>query len=229
MDFPLLGKPLPAGKSIATSGYTSARTVGESKGIHGALDFAAPRGTPVYAIAEGRVAAASAEERAYTGRYVLLEHSFAGGLKLLSRYIHLDSVKPLQTGQLVRKGQQIGTVGSTGAAHYSEHLHLDVRVCGASALAAYKAQFGWPTTAKLPVLVSTPGCTVVPAEPLVLVDGYRASVERAARQYAIPLATERTDVVKQATNGAGTVTILVVGAVIIGSVVAAYYVWRGDR
>jgi murein DD-endopeptidase MepM/ murein hydrolase activator NlpD len=229
VDFPLLGKPLPGGKAIATSGYTSARTVGESSGIHGALDFAAARGTPVLAIAEGRVVKASATEHPYTGRYALLEHTFAGGLKLLSRYIHLDRVLPLRTGQLVRKGQQIGTVGSSGAGHYSEHLHLDVRVCGASALAAYKAQFGWPTSERLPVLVSTPGCTVVPAEPLVLVDSYSPRVFRAARAAGIPLATERTDVVTEKTKGGGTVTILIVGAVIVGSAVAAYYVWRGQR
>lgn len=214
--------------AIVTSGYTSPRTVGTSSGIHGAIDFAAARGTPVYAVADGRVEACEPMERQYTGRYVLLRHTFPGGLELLTRSIHLDSVQPLQVGQLVQKGQLLGTVGSTGSSSYSNHLHFDVRVCGASALAAYKAAFGWPRTAAVPALVSTPGCTVVPAEPLVQVDGYRAAVQSAARSAGIPLATDRTDVATSPSEGGGSVVILLVGAVILGSAVAAWYVWKGS-
>jgi murein DD-endopeptidase MepM/ murein hydrolase activator NlpD len=214
MIWPILGKPLPDGKAIATGGYPDARTVGTSSGAHGALDFSAPTGTPVLAIADGRVVAASAKEHLYTGRYVLLEHVFPGGLRL--------------SGQLVRQGQQIGTVGSTGKASYSSHLHMDIRVCGAAALADYKATFGWPTTDRIPVLVSTPGCTVVPAEPLVLVDGYRSRVADAARRYGIPLVTGRSAPTEKA-KGGGAVVIVLVGAVLIGSAAAAYYVWRSSR
>lgn len=228
MRWPLLGSPLPAGMAMVTSGYTSPRTVGSSTGIHGALDFAAPRGTPVHALAEGRVLAAEATEHPYTGRYVLLEHTFAGGLRLLSRSIHLDRVEPLRVGQLVRAGQIIGTVGKSGAAHYSEHLHLDLRLCGASALAAYKQAFGWPQTDRVPVLVSTPGCTIVPAEPLVGVDGYAAGVVTAAARAGIPLARDRLDVPPPAAKGSAMV-VLLIGGVIVGSLVAAWYVWKGSN
>jgi len=225
MQWPLLGAPLAGELAIATSGWGSPRTVGSSSGIHGALDFAAARGTPVLAIADGRVVTAEPIERQYTGRYVLLEHTFAGGLKLLSRYIHLDSVLPLQAGQLVRQGQQIGTVGSTGDPKYSTHLHLDIRVCGASALADYKSTFGWPATDKLPALVSTPGCTAVPAEPLVSVAGYGGTLEREAKALGIPLARDRS-LAAEASRKAGFVPFLIVGAVVVGAAVAGYVVWR---
>jgi murein DD-endopeptidase MepM/ murein hydrolase activator NlpD len=187
--WPILKSPLPPGLAIVTSGYTDRRVVGASVGSHGALDFAVKRGTPVYAVAGGIVKNLSTSDLQHTGRYVLLEHNFSG-LKIQSRSIHLERVAPLRVGQHVQAGQMIGTVGSSGSTHYGPHLHLDIRVCGAWALAAYKKKFGWPVAAR-PSLVSTAGCYVVPAEPLVAVDGYTDRVIDAARAHQIPLARDR--------------------------------------
>jgi murein DD-endopeptidase MepM/ murein hydrolase activator NlpD len=222
MNWPLLGPPIGGGLAVATSGYTDRRTVGSSEGIHGALDFSVPRGTPVIAVADGIVKDASPTERQHTGRYVLLEHQFPGGLRLMSRSIHLERVMPLQIGQRVRKGQTIGSVGSSGNPRYSPHLHFDLRICGLGALAAYKATFGWPTTDKRPVLVATPGCHIVPAEPLVRVDGYAPRVTKAAKAFQIPLASERRT---PPASGDGPLVLLVATAFLASAAAGVYYLW----
>lgn len=230
--WPILGSPLPAGMAVVTSGFLSPRTVGTSKGIHGAIDFAAPKGTPVYAVADGTVLEVSAAPVKYTGRYVILEHVFAGGLRLVSRSIHLDQVALIQKGQRVRAGQKIGTVGNSGSDSYSNHLHLDIRVCGAEALADYYLTFGYPSHDALPALVSIPGCDIVPAEPLVRVDGYRDSVIAQAAAAGIPLAANRTSVPAETSTGktgGGLIVWLLVGTIVVGSAAAAWYVWRGSK
>ncbi len=222
MNWPLLASPLPPGKAVVSSGYTDVRTVGDSKGIHGALDFSLPRGTPVLAVADGVVKGVSPVERQHTGRYVLLEHTFPG-LRLMSRSIHLEQVAPLKVNQRVQKGQTIGSVGSSGNPRYSPHLHFDLRVCGLEALAAYKKAFGWPTTESRPVLVSTPGCHIVPAEPLVRVDGYAPRVVLAARSHGITLASDRS--VVRENEGHGPITLLVATALMATAAAGVYYLW----
>lgn len=91
--------------------------------VHEAVDILAPRGTPVVAVADGRL--------------VKLFYSKAGGLTLYQfdststyayYYAHLDSYAPgLAEGQMLRRGQVIGRVGSTGNADPSApHLHFAV-------------------------------------------------------------------------------------------------------
>lgn len=117
------GSPLPA-KTI-TAGFGPMQNPYDGKTMdHQGVDIKAPKGTAVLAVADGKVAIA---ETAYTvdqgkGRYVLLHHS-AG--ETSSLYSHLDSVG-VTKGQEVRKGDVIGTVGSTGRAT-GPHLHLEIR------------------------------------------------------------------------------------------------------
>ena len=47
------------------------------------------------------------------------------GAKLTTRMTHLQSVL-VETGQAVRKGQQLGTIGNTGAYSTGAHLHLEL-------------------------------------------------------------------------------------------------------
>ncbi len=86
---------------------------------HSGVDFAAPRGTPVYAAGDGRVI-----EKKYNkgyGYYVTLQHN--NGVK--TRYAHLSRfAKGLARGKYVSKKQTIGYVGSTGYAT-GPHLHYE--------------------------------------------------------------------------------------------------------
>ncbi len=86
--------------------------------MHTGLDFAAPRGTPIYAVGSG-VVVFSGRNGAY-GNMVEINHG--GGLK--TRYAHASELK-VSKGDLVQKGEEIATVGSTGRSTGS-HLHLEV-------------------------------------------------------------------------------------------------------
>ena len=89
---------------------------------HNGVDLAAPHGTPVYATADGRVG--MAQWYSSYGNYVQIEHGGA----LQTRYAHLSSYT-VQEGEMVRKGDLIGYVGSTGRST-GPHLHYEVRVDG---------------------------------------------------------------------------------------------------
>ncbi|MBD8634313.1 M23 family metallopeptidase [Stenotrophomonas sp. CFBP 13725] len=89
---------------------------------HSGADMAAARGTPVHAIAEGTVAAVRELAKGY-GRHVVVDH--ADGYS--SWYAHLDRIDAaLHVGSIVRAGQRLGSVGSTGSAT-GPHLHLEIR------------------------------------------------------------------------------------------------------
>ncbi len=94
----------------------------EAQSIHFGIDLAAPTGTPVFASGAGRVAFAA--DRIITGYTVVIEY-LPGVFGL---YYHLDRLD-VQQGDLVRRGQQIGTVGMTGLAT-GPHLHWEFRVGG---------------------------------------------------------------------------------------------------
>jgi murein DD-endopeptidase MepM/ murein hydrolase activator NlpD len=87
--------------------------------LHEGVDFIAEAGTPIYAAAAGVVVTA-AYHPAY-GNMVEVDH----GGDLLTRYAHASklAVKP---GQLVKRGEMIAEVGSTGRSTGS-HLHFEVR------------------------------------------------------------------------------------------------------
>lgn len=89
---------------------------------HRGTDYAAPRGTPVYAAGDGRVVRAG-----YTkgnGNFVVIQH----GEKYMTKYLHLDRRK-VKTGSRVSQKDIIGTVGSTGYAT-GPHLHYEFLVNG---------------------------------------------------------------------------------------------------
>ena len=89
---------------------------------HRGVDYAAPRGTPVYATGDGKVVDAG-----YTkpnGNYIVIQH----GQTYTTKYLHLNS-KKVRTGQTVRQRQLIGTVGATGYAT-GPHLHYEFLVNG---------------------------------------------------------------------------------------------------
>lgn len=94
----------------------------KTKRPHRGTDYAAPRGTPVYAAGDGRVV-----EAGYTranGNYVFIQH----GESYKTHYLHLHK-RRVKQGQRVTQGEIIGTVGSTGAAT-GPHLHYEFLVRG---------------------------------------------------------------------------------------------------
>ena len=89
---------------------------------HRGVDYAAPRGTPVYAAGDGKVIATGYSKP--NGNYVFVQH----GQTYTTKYLHLNR-KKVRKGQTVRQGQLIGTVGSTGYAT-GPHLHYEFLVNG---------------------------------------------------------------------------------------------------
>lgn len=90
--------------------------------MHEGLDFAAPRGAPIYAASSGVVT--QARFRSGYGNLVEIAH----GNGLSTRYAHASALK-VEEGDLVEKGQQIALVGSTGRST-GPHLHFEVRMAG---------------------------------------------------------------------------------------------------
>jgi murein DD-endopeptidase MepM/ murein hydrolase activator NlpD len=90
---------------------------------HEALDIAAPRGTPVLAVAEGNVAKLFKSKQGG-----LTVYEFDNTQQYAFYYAHLDRYAPgLKEGMLLRKGDPIGYVGSTGdASPNAPHLHFAV-------------------------------------------------------------------------------------------------------
>ena len=102
--------------------YTQSR--GGGSRVHNAIDIMAPHGTPVVAAAPGKVeklfysnggGGITAYVRSPDGRWIFY-------------YAHLDQYAPgLKEGQVVKQGDPIGTVGSTGNANPAgPHLHFSV-------------------------------------------------------------------------------------------------------
>lgn len=88
---------------------------------HHGVDYAAPTGTPVYAIGSGKVIAKGFQANG-GGNYVKIRHNST----YTTTYMHLSRfAKGLQVGDMVAQKEVIGYVGSTGL---STGPHLDFRV-----------------------------------------------------------------------------------------------------
>jgi murein DD-endopeptidase MepM/ murein hydrolase activator NlpD len=88
---------------------------------HNGVDFAAPRGTPVRAVADGAIDFAGWRKGGY-GRTIELLHD----AEYASRYAHLERLAGgIRKGARVKKGQIIGYVGSSGRTT-GPHLHFEL-------------------------------------------------------------------------------------------------------
>jgi murein DD-endopeptidase MepM/ murein hydrolase activator NlpD len=95
--------------------------------FHTGVDLAVPLGTPVFAAADGVVALArpmadAAGDLVGYGNYVVIQHD--AGLKTL--YGHLLAIG-VKEGEVVKRGQLVGLVGSTGNST-GPHTHFEVRI-----------------------------------------------------------------------------------------------------
>lgn len=122
------GYPLPAVANVALGYGWQVHPVTGKVFFNSGLDLLAATGTEVRAISAGTVAFAG-EQGSY-GNLVVVNHQ--GGRQ--SRYAHLKSVM-VSTGQTVKQGDKLGTVGSTGKPIPSQpHLHFELR---------YASSLGW--------------------------------------------------------------------------------------
>ncbi|MEJ2459863.1 MAG: M23 family metallopeptidase [Novosphingobium sp.] len=118
-----IGKPrsVPIGQPVAghiTSRYGMRRhpILGYVR-MHAGIDFGAAYGSPIYAVADGKVTYAG--RHGGHGNYVRIQH--AGGLG--TGYGHMSRIA-VANGAHVRAGQVIGYVGSTGLST-GPHLHFE--------------------------------------------------------------------------------------------------------
>ena len=91
---------------------------------HNGVDFAAPIGTPVRSVADGKVV--SAGYQGFSGNLVKIRHTD----KYTTAYLHLSKITSgIKVGTVVKRGQLIGSVGKTGLAT-GPHLHYSLYING---------------------------------------------------------------------------------------------------
>jgi murein DD-endopeptidase MepM/ murein hydrolase activator NlpD len=117
------GEFIKATSGRITTDFAQMRYINKelSSSRHSGIDLAAPLGTPVFATNNGRVTL-SAGELLSPGNIIVIDH----GLGLFTSYHHLNTMN-VKAGDLVSKGDVIGTVGSTGFST-GPHLHYSVSI-----------------------------------------------------------------------------------------------------
>ncbi len=112
----------PLNYSRISSGYSTARRHPVTRKVqpHTGVDYAAPVGTPVLAVGDGKVI--SAKNEGAGGNVVRIRHNSV----YTTGYLHLSKFGPgIKAGAMVKQGDIIGYVGATGRV---TGPHLDYRV-----------------------------------------------------------------------------------------------------
>ncbi|HEY4223298.1 MAG TPA: M23 family metallopeptidase [Myxococcota bacterium] len=117
-------KPVP---TVETSPFGTKRTYMSEKGPsksnrHYGWDLNGAIGDPIVASNRGRIALAA--DRYYSGGTVLIDH----GQGLFTMYFHMSRID-VREGDLVEKGQQLGSVGNSGQVT-GPHLHFALKFEG---------------------------------------------------------------------------------------------------
>jgi murein DD-endopeptidase MepM/ murein hydrolase activator NlpD len=121
-----VGSVRASNKKIATpkNGAPTAPAPKQRYRTHMGIDYSAPTGTPIFSVATGKVV-----HLGYSGAFgnlIILEHP--GNYR--TYYAHLSNYNvELQVGNEVRRGLEIGYVGSTGRST-GPHLHFELRKDG---------------------------------------------------------------------------------------------------
>ncbi|HEX7154021.1 MAG TPA: M23 family metallopeptidase [Thermoanaerobaculia bacterium] len=120
--------PVPPDQFVLTSPFGNrVSPFTRSTDFHKGLDLSAPTGTAIFAAADGVVTFAGRYPISQSvawwrfGNVVVINHAE----RFITIYAHCDSVK-VQSGQRVRAGEIVATVGSTGWSTNS-HLHYEIR------------------------------------------------------------------------------------------------------
>lgn len=120
--------PVPADQFVLTSPFGNRISpFTRAADFHKGLDLSAPTGTPIFATADGVVTFAGRVPLSQSvawwrfGNVVTIKHAD----RFITIYGHCDTVN-VRAGQLIRQGDVVATVGSTGWSTNS-HLHYEVR------------------------------------------------------------------------------------------------------
>ncbi|MBL1436767.1 MAG: M23 family metallopeptidase [Rhodobacteraceae bacterium] len=117
----LMRKPVASGRFRSPFGMRKHPITGVYK-LHGGVDWATRRGTPIYAAGDGTIV--KAKWHGGYGRHVRIQHAN----RYETSYSHMSKFGPgIKSGVRVRQGQLIGYVGSTGFST-GPHLHYEVLV-----------------------------------------------------------------------------------------------------
>ena len=103
---------------------------------HRGIDYAGHHGRAVIAAADGTVTMVQKEDAERNrigpnvGRNVEIKHEAGlpdGSPQKFTQYVHLARID-VRSGHRVKRGQRIGTIGTTGCAHYqcAAHVHFEV-------------------------------------------------------------------------------------------------------
>ena len=111
-------------KYVISAPFGEKRVTESGEVRHLGTDFAATRGSDVFAIASGTVKSAS--KGVLYGNTVVVDH----GERVYSLYLHMDSMA-VKEGDKISQGQKVGTLGSTGYST-AAHLHLSLKINGIS-------------------------------------------------------------------------------------------------
>ncbi len=114
-------KPLFEGNLGSSFGWRIDPITGGSA-LHTGLDFQAPEGTPILAAAGGVVV--TQEFHSAYGNMIEIDH----GNDLITRYAHASKTH-VRRGDLIKRGQKIAEVGTTGRST-GAHLHFEVLAHG---------------------------------------------------------------------------------------------------
>lgn len=87
--------------------------------MHTGVDFAAAKGTPVYATGDGVIKVVTTHLGGY-GKEIEIDHGYG----YVTKYAHLDKFN-VKLGQRVKRGELIGFIGNTGSST-APHLHYEV-------------------------------------------------------------------------------------------------------
>jgi murein DD-endopeptidase MepM/ murein hydrolase activator NlpD len=116
-------KPVQASVSMMSAFGVRSDPFNHRAAMHPGIDLSGAYGTPIYATAEGTVLRAGWNSGGY-GNLVEIDH----GRGITTRYGHMSAIL-VSAGQHVRRGEQIGRMGSTGRST-GNHLHYEVRIDG---------------------------------------------------------------------------------------------------
>ncbi|MCK5275569.1 MAG: M23 family metallopeptidase, partial [Alphaproteobacteria bacterium] len=115
----LMRTPIDGARLSSGFGKRKHPILGYTK-MHKGLDFAAPRGTPIYAAGNGTVNYAG--KKGGYGNYVRIRHNGT----YQTAYAHMSGIaRGVRKGKRVNQGQVIGYVGTTGRST-GNHLHYEV-------------------------------------------------------------------------------------------------------
>ena len=89
------------------------------KKFHPGVDFAAPKGTPIYATGDGVIKKVQTKFGGY-GKQIEIDHGYG----FVTKYAHLSKFN-VKLGQKIKRGEIIGYVGTSGTST-APHLHYEV-------------------------------------------------------------------------------------------------------